>query len=101
MAILELLYNHEKVVRTRRRKPDETISMGSYLSGYRRRMQIIDDDTVSIQEVRLEENFRIRSIEHARLHGEEINKMGGVKGHVWGTFKHEYIWTPNEITPGK
>lgn len=98
MAILELLYNKEKVVRTRRRKPNDTILLGEYRNGNIRRMQIVNDDTISLQEVK-EEKRRIRSIEHARINGEEINRMGGVSGHKWGNFKHEYIWTPDEITP--
>lgn len=99
MAILELLYNKNMVVRTRRRKPDEYILMGRYRNGSTRRMHIEDHDTICIQEVRTEDRLRMRTIEHARLQGEEINRMGGVTGHIWGNFRHEYIWAPSEITP--
>lgn len=105
MAILELLYNKpqgkefSQVVRTRRRQAGEIIMLGSYDNGNRRRMRILDDDTITLEEVLFEGKMRLRHIEHARLHAEEINKMQGIKGHVWGNFRHEYMWTPNEITP--
>ena len=94
MAILELLYNKDVVVRTQRRKPREIIPLGEYRNGHLRRMVILDSDTVSIQE-----HYAFHTEEHAYLSGEDINRVGGIVGHIWENFRREYIWTPDSITP--
>lgn len=100
MAILELLYNKDRVVRTRRRSPKETILVDNCKKGMQRQMQIIDDDTIFIQEVHREALYPY-IVQHERIEKEEINRRGGIVGHTWGNFRREYIWTPSEITPNK
>lgn len=100
MAILELLYNKDVIVRTKRRSPKETILIKESQNGSHRRMHIVDDDTISIQEVREGMSYP-QMIQHERLERDEINRRGGIVGHAWGNFHHEYIWTPSEITPNK
>jgi len=98
MAIIEMIYNKNKVVRTRRCYPPETIPIGFYRNRNLRRLHIIDDDTISIQEVELD-RLPVNTREHAHLSGAEINATGGITGIKWGNFRREYIWTPSEITP--
>ncbi len=91
MVIFEVIYNKGVRVRERQKNPDEYVLLGWYCNGNPRRMHVLTNHAVSIEEVK--EKYGYFDVEeHARLDGEEINQLGGIRGKRWGSFHHEYEW---------